>query len=1202
MNWQTIIDPAICGRLCLTLLHSLWQVALLALLARGIEWLWARHSPEKSYTVYVAALVAALVAMPITFAMVYFDPTVAANNGDKTNAAPAPQAVNAPILNATAAEVAQPVANGNVLPQSSQATSRGSTSRVTESNPIDWVDVAPWIMASYVLGVMVMLLRLTAGIIGAHRIATRAEIIQDGPFVDLLQTLARNWSMAVVPALACAERLVVPKVVGLIRPTILLPATAITGLSIPELEMVLAHELAHVKRYDMWVNLMQRLAEAVLFFNPALWYLSRRISAHREFCCDELTCDAMARSHTNPRAQYAWALLRVVELSHRLPDSSNLAALAASGRSPSELRRRVARLFGEPIRDPLRFSRGGVVAILFATVLVLGAVPMWRTSANSAEPESKQAASDRKEGREFNLQVVSPDGNPVPNAEVEIRLSPAPKPEHVLRGEFVKAGRSASAKLKADQEGRLVITIPPKPKSFTVHIEHAGYAPYWAQWDTYNQPEEIPTKHVAELDAGWAVGGVVVDEDGKPVEGVEVGVSSIRFKMRPGDLQELHVGTELKTAADGTWSYGCVPASMDSASFTFNHPKFMAERAAFPRGQYDAAGNGKTEAKVELKRGLSITGTVTDDSGQPVSGALVRTKFVNEQREARTGDDGKYELVGCEPRMARIVVSSPGKAMDMKEVRIGQQPEPVDFVLKPGGHLRVIALDENGKPIPKTRIFFQQWRGRIEYFEFDHVNGYADENGVWEWNEAPHDAIVADICRPEGMQLVDQVLMARDEQYTFKPPKALVISGAVTDAETKEPIKKFRVIPGLLFPNSPDVYWNRQDSYDAVDGKYSIKKNREYLAHFVRIEADGYRAAKSRSIKSNEGSITIDFALERGENISTSVLTPEGDPAAGAKVAIGVAGSHISIENGDLRQGSSRAAFVEADGSGRVKCPPQDGDFNIIVTHPTGYAHVKALSETAPESIRLSPWGRIEGVYRVGQKPAPNITLEFDSNAINAPGQNDPSMHASHRVTTGPDGEFVFERIFAGRGWLGRQIIIMVGEGATEVASSKRVPLEVVAGQTTQVNVGGDGTTVVGKLAAAGGVNDEVPWHFAQLNVRIEVPPAPPVPVPAAVQNDNEAAQAWFKEWQLSPEGIAWKGIREANQRLSESSPSFTATVDRDGSFRIDDVPSGNYTLSMYFDHQKPAPGQLRDYKFAVPAGTDAASEPLDLGVVQLER
>ena len=168
--------------------------------------------------------------------------------------------------------------------------------------------------------------------------------------------------------LARSQQITVPKIIGLVRPTILLPAAAVIGLSTSELEMVLAHELAHIRRHDMWVNLLQRLAEAVLFFNPALWYLSRRTSSLREFCCDELTCGELTKSGEETRTRYARALLKVVEVSirtaanrskGRLHESSELASLAASGKSPSELRRRVAHLFGEELREPIRLTPAG---------------------------------------------------------------------------------------------------------------------------------------------------------------------------------------------------------------------------------------------------------------------------------------------------------------------------------------------------------------------------------------------------------------------------------------------------------------------------------------------------------------------------------------------------------------------------------------------------------------------------------------------------------------------------------------------------------------------------------------------------------------------------------------------------------------------------------------------------------------------------
>src|SRR5262249_45118842 len=138
-----------------------------------------------------------------------------------------------------------------------------------------------------------------------------------------------------------------------------------------------------------------------------------------------------------------------------------------------------------------------------------------------------------------------------------------------------------------------------------------------------------------------------------------------------------------------------------------------------------------------------------------------------------------------------------GRATDMQEVRIDSGIPPIDFRMQPGGRIRIRVLDEKDNPIPKARIFFQRWRGSdYHYFELGHVNQYANENGVWEWHEAPLDEFKADICRPNGMYLGSQPLIARDQEYVFHPPPALVVAGAVVDAETKRPIGKFEVVPG----------------------------------------------------------------------------------------------------------------------------------------------------------------------------------------------------------------------------------------------------------------------------------------------------------------------------------------------------------------------------------------------------------------------
>ena len=260
--------------------------------------------------------------------------------------------------------------------------------------------LAPWIAVLYGLGVVLMLARLAAGVWQANRLGHRGQILREGPLVELVQTMAAKWSMSVVPVLVRVDEIFVPKMVGLVWPKILLPASALTGLSAPELEMILMHELAHVRRHDMWVSLLQRLAEAVLFFNPAAWYLTRRIGTLRECCCDEMACRSMAPD-ARSRAEYVLALLRVAELARdsmqqagnrRAIEQQELVALSASGRSPSQLRLRLASLFGEPVREPLRLSAGGMLTVMALALALLFGPVSWRSAANSATSDTKQPA------------------------------------------------------------------------------------------------------------------------------------------------------------------------------------------------------------------------------------------------------------------------------------------------------------------------------------------------------------------------------------------------------------------------------------------------------------------------------------------------------------------------------------------------------------------------------------------------------------------------------------------------------------------------------------------------------------------------------------------------------------------------------------------------------------------------------------------
>lgn len=263
MNWQIIFDPAFSGRVCLVLAHSLWQFALATALAWAIGRL-GRLSVERSYVLHVTALTAGLAAIGVTYALVDVDAPAARSapglaaavaSPGVPPAAFAPEAIGLPHHYAAPA-----VSPGDASNSSGVAISAPAAATVEEPSPL-WLRIAPAVVALYALGVAVMFLRLVRGICYARRLGAAARPVGDAALVGRLDRLARQWSIRAAPALGWVEGIAVPKVIGLVRPTILLPMSAITCLSSDDLEMVLAHELAHVRRLDMWINLLQRAAE-----------------------------------------------------------------------------------------------------------------------------------------------------------------------------------------------------------------------------------------------------------------------------------------------------------------------------------------------------------------------------------------------------------------------------------------------------------------------------------------------------------------------------------------------------------------------------------------------------------------------------------------------------------------------------------------------------------------------------------------------------------------------------------------------------------------------------------------------------------------------------------------------------------------------------------------------------------------------------
>lgn len=212
-------------------------------------------------------------------------------------------------------------------------------------------------------GVLLMLLRVARDFKVTARYQNDSHVVSDGAVLNTLRTLEQRMGLRKRTRLLIHNTLPQPAALGILRPAILLPVSAITGLNTSQLEAILAHELAHIRRYDYLINIAQCIVEALFFFNPFVWLLSRIVRFERETCCDQLAAYTL-----NSTPNYARALLEAVEVFQAQPVS--LVVSLGADKSTS-FRERFRRLIRPSQGSSLRLQWRGLVGVGVATALLV---------------------------------------------------------------------------------------------------------------------------------------------------------------------------------------------------------------------------------------------------------------------------------------------------------------------------------------------------------------------------------------------------------------------------------------------------------------------------------------------------------------------------------------------------------------------------------------------------------------------------------------------------------------------------------------------------------------------------------------------------------------------------------------------------------------------------------------------------------------
>ena len=277
-----LLEGPACQHLVTALLHTLWQGAVIAAVLFGVLSQLSATQANKRYICALVALCGMVFSTLLTWSILNYEPAKA-------------QVTSSTTISSTQTVQQEAVSNTPVAPQTTTASTSQPAARQS------W---HTWALGVWLMGTVLMLMRMAMTLVGARQLRAQCHNLEEPEILSLIESLCSQMQVTRHVRVLVSEHVSVPGVIGCIWPTLLLPVSVTTGMPVDDLKAILTHELAHIKRYDYLVNVIQMLIEALLFFNPAVWWISRQIRIEREACCD-----AASIASTGQRLKYAEVLV-----------------------------------------------------------------------------------------------------------------------------------------------------------------------------------------------------------------------------------------------------------------------------------------------------------------------------------------------------------------------------------------------------------------------------------------------------------------------------------------------------------------------------------------------------------------------------------------------------------------------------------------------------------------------------------------------------------------------------------------------------------------------------------------------------------------------------------------------------------------------------------------------------------------------------
>lgn len=525
MNWLIELSSGKWSSdLVIALIHSVWQGVIIAMILGGYLRL-TKADASKRYTASLLAMFMLVLCLFATMAIAsHLESTVTVSSiiSDLRHKSTGPDnkdAVSIANKKINIASNAQAV-NTQAIKTSNSATANqpmlsGNTNSITS-----WKQT---VFVCWCSGVILMSARILLLLIGTSRLKGNCQILNDGRVYDIFCDLKKKMNVTHRTIIAISGKVSVPGVIGMIRPVILLPASMVSGISTEDLTAILCHELAHIRRYDWLINIFQIIVESFLFFNPAMWWISRQIRIEREAACDNATIAVTGKTRDYARLLYEWALNN---------EDSKVCSKLAMGFSgqdkPSGIGDRVKRLVMPGYKPVLRFSLLSIIAaIIVSAVLMFG---LWKGTDETVKYFGRLLSPAERIEKMEDIRkefALSSDDDLAKTVSIAGTVSTidGKEPENwhlnVVTGHsHISIGHGGGCGQEPKEEDKYKFEVKIKPGRSWIHGSMDGYAPFIMKIEL--DADEVLTGISVVFDHGFSTKIKVVDESSRPIEGAVI--------------------------------------------------------------------------------------------------------------------------------------------------------------------------------------------------------------------------------------------------------------------------------------------------------------------------------------------------------------------------------------------------------------------------------------------------------------------------------------------------------------------------------------------------------------------------------------------------------------------------------------------------------------------------------------------------------